>query len=185
LKISRIIKIALIIIVALILIGLVIWTVISPSPLPVVSQSQLQNGLFGYSKNVASYNISDGSGTYNFKFGLDYSQNLTGGSSTKVAVYCALADKEISSFFTKGVALTLLSSSLSIDGTVDNNLIESSKVQSNLQTYYFGIPAVSTSLGNHNLQVRILVSTIDVNYIGNSAGSYQSVILNGTFTVVS
>jgi hypothetical protein len=183
-KLPKTIKIASFVIVGLILIGLVIWTVTSPTSLKMQSKSQLQEGLFGFSKDVVGYNISDGSGTYEFEFGLDYSQNLTSGSATKVAVYCALVNEEITSFFTKGVALSLQSSSLSIDGKFDNT-VESSKIISNLQTYYIEIPAVSASLGNHTLQVSLLVSTIDINYIGNSAGNFHPVLLNGTFTLVS
>ncbi len=184
-RLSKITKIVLIVVVMLIVISLVVWTVTSPPPLPVESQSELQSGLFGVSKSVTGFNISDGSGTYYFKFGLDFTQNLTSGGATKIAIYCALADQEITSFFTKGVALSLQSSTLLIDGIVDSSVTVSSKVQANLQTYYLEIPTVSFSLGNHSLQVRLLVSTIDVNYIGNSVGSYQLILLNGNFTVNS
>jgi hypothetical protein len=176
--------IGVVIVLALILIGLVIWTVTSPSPLPVQSKTEVQQGLFGFSQNVAAYNVSDGSGTYNFEFGLDYTKNLTTGSPAKITVYCALVDEEITSFFTRGVALTLQSASLSIDNKSDNTLSVSSKVFSNLQTYSFVISALSASAGNHTLQVKLLLSTLDVNYIGNSAGSYQLVLLNGSFSVV-
>ena len=184
-KLRKTIKIAVLAIVSLIVIGIVIWTVTSPSPLPVQSKGQLQGTLFGFSKDVASYNISDGSGAYYFEFGLDYSQNLTSGSPTRVEVYCALVNQQVTSLFTKGVALILQSSSLFIDGSVDNSIDVSSKVISNLQTYTFVIPDLSSPLGNHDIQIRILVSTLDVNYIGSSAGTYQPVLLNGTFTVVS
>ncbi|MDH2900147.1 MAG: hypothetical protein PXY39_04175 [archaeon] len=184
-KFRKAIKIAILVIVSLIVIGLVIWTVTSPSPLPVQSKGQLQSGLFGFSKDVASYNISDGSGSYSFEFGLDYSQNLTSGSPTRIEVYCALVNQQVTSIFTRGVALALQSSSLFIDGTVDNSIDVSSKLISNLQTYSFVIPNLSSPLGNHTIQIRILVSTIDVNYIGSSTGTYQPVLLNGTFTLVS
>jgi hypothetical protein len=184
-RLTKTIKIAFFVIVASIVVGLLIWTITSPAPLPVQSESQLQAGLFGFSQEVASYNISDGSGTYNFKFGLDYSQNLTGGSPARITVYCALVKQEITSFFTKGAALTLQSSSLSIDRKFDNTVTVSSKIVSGLQTYSFVIPSLSTTSGNHTLQVNLFVSTLDVYYIGNSLGSYQSILLNGTFTVLS
>jgi hypothetical protein len=185
-RFSRTIKIFLFVIVLLIVIGLAVWTFTSPSPLPIQSETQLRSGLFGYSQNVVSYNISDGTGTYDFKFGLDYSRNLTNGSPAKITVYCALVNQQISSFFTRGVALTLQGSSLSIDGRFVNTETVSPSIDSGLQTYSFVIPTVSAISGNHHsLQVNMVVSTIDVNYIGNVGGTYQSVSLNGTFSVAS
>ena len=179
------INLALIIIVATILVGLTIWTLSSPLVLLVQTKSQLQSGLFGFSQSVASYNISEGSGAYRFEFGLDYSHNVTSGSPVKITVYCALVSQQITSFFTKGVALVLGSSSLSIDNKFVNTVRVSSKVVSNLQTYSIVIPALSASPGNHTFLVNLFVSTVDVNYIGYSGGSFQSVMLNGTFGVLS
>ncbi len=184
-KVSSIIKMTAIAIVLLTIISLVVWTVTSPRPLRVQSESQLQNGLFGGSETTIGYNISDPSGTYHFEFGLDYSENLTSNSATRVAVYCALVNQQITSFFTRGVALALQSSSFLIDGAIDSSAIVKSNLQSNLETFYFEIQNFQAPVGNHTLQVRIFISTVDINYIGNSLGTYQSVVLNGSFTVSS
>jgi hypothetical protein len=185
LKFSKFLRFAIVVIVGLIIIALVTWTVTSPSPLVVLSQNQLRNGIFGVSSSVENYSINDGSGTYHFEFGLDYTQNLTAGSATRVAVYSALVGEQISSFFTRGVSLALQSSSVSINGSVDGSAIVTTKKQAGLQTFYFEIPNVPNLHSDDSLQVRILVSTIDVNYVGNTLGSYQPVLLNGTFVVSS
>jgi hypothetical protein len=184
-KFSKIVKLVIVTAIILIIAGLVVWTLISPKPLAVLSQSQLQNGLFGSSETTAGYNITDASGTYHFEFGIDYSKNLTSNSATRVAVYCALVNEQITSFFTKGVALILQSSSFIIDGKLDSNVVVKSNMQPNLQTYYFEIQNLQASIGNDTLQVRMFLSTVDVNYIGSSVGTYQTVVLNGTFGVSS
>jgi hypothetical protein len=183
-KRTKTIRISLFLVIVLIVIGLVVWTVTSPSTLAVQTKNQLENGLFSYSQDTVNYNMTDGSGTYAFKFGLDYSKNLTNDSPVKLTVYCALVNQEISSPFTRGVALALQSSSVSIDQRFDNSIEVTAKIISGLQTYSFVIPNLSTTSGNHSLQVNILVSTVDVNYIGNAGGTYQSVLLNGTFDVI-
>ena len=182
-KLSVALKILAVVIVASILIGLFVWTVTSPPTLSVQSVSDLQNGLFGGSSSKQSYNVTDGSGTYQLAFGLQYDQNITAGSMTRIAVYIALESEKISSSFTKGIALTLESSTLSIDGKPVSGVQITSSIQDNLQTYYFALEHAPVSSGNHSLEVGITVSTIDVNYIGSVLGNYQPVNLNGTINI--
>ncbi len=171
--------------VLVIIIGLVVWTVTSPAPLPVVSHSELSGGLFSVSSTTASYNVSDASGNYRLEFGMDYSKNLTAGATTRIAIYCALVSEEVSSAFTRGIAISLQSSSVVIDNATQNNVIVTSKLQSGLQTYYFQISSLPSKAGNHSLELKLLFSIIDVNYIGNSLGNYQPVNVNGTLFVIS
>ncbi len=180
-KPSKLIKVLAIIIVVAILIGLSFWTLSSPAAMQVQSPTQLRNGLFGAATLKVGDNITDGTGTYYFLFGLDYDQNITSGGPTRIAVYCALASEKINSAFTKGVALILESSSILIDGRSIDNVNVSSVVQASLETYYYVFQGLSLSQGSHNLEIKITVTTVDVNYVGNALGTYQTVNLNGTF----
>lgn len=174
-----------IIIVIVIIIGLLIWTIESPAPLPIQSESQLTNGLFGGSSSTVGYNISDSSGTYFFKFGLDYSSPIPIAGSTRIAVYCGLVSEDIISGMTKGVALSLQSSTLLIDGQSYPNVKVSSQRISGLQAFYFEIQNIALPSGNHTLKIETFLATIDVNYIGNTLGTYLTASLNGTIDVTS
>jgi hypothetical protein len=172
-----------IVIVLAIIVGLLIWTIESPTPLPVQSVSQLTNGLFGGSSSTVGYNVSDSSGTYFFKFGLDYSTKITNSGSSRMAIYCGLVGERITSGFTKGVALSLKSSTLLIDGQSYPNVQVSSQRVSGLQAFYFAIQNLALPAGNHTLKIETLLATTDDNYIGNTVGTYVTVSLNGTIDV--
>ncbi len=172
-----------IVIVLAIIIGLLLWTIDSPSPLPVQSVSQLTSGLFGGSLSTVGYNITDSSGTYFFKFGLDYSAKIPNTGSSRMAIYCGLVSEHISSGFTKGVALSLQSSTLLIDGQSYPNVQVSSQRISGLQAFYFEIQNLALPSGNHTLKIEAFLATADVNYIGNTLGTYLTVSLNGTIDV--
>ncbi|MHB1909035.1 MAG: hypothetical protein ACYCQJ_09230 [Nitrososphaerales archaeon] len=166
----------------LVIIGLVAWTEAAPPFLGVQSRNSLQSGLFGTSLTETQRNITDYGGSFSFLFGLDYNQNITRGSASEIAVYCAL-QSESPGFFTKGVSLSLDGSSVTIDGNPDSNFTFASRFEPSMQIYYFGNPAMDLDNGNHTLQVKLFLSTTEVNYIGYTAGSFMSVLLNGTFVV--
>lgn len=170
-----------VVVIIVIAVALSAWTLSSPSVLPVHSQADLENGLFASSYTSVSYNITDGSGEYFFKFGVDYDQTILNHSATEISVYCALAGERITSYITKGVALSLQSSSLVVDGRPFSGSTITSKLESGLQVYSFGIRNFAGPEGNHTFSVLLFVSTVDVNYIGNLPGSFQAVSLNGSF----
>lgn len=180
---SKVLIVAGVLIILAILIGLLVWTVESPAPIPVQSEAQLEKGLFGGSYSTAGYNISDSSGTYFFKFGLQYDPKIPNASSTRLAVYCGLVGEQITSGFTKGVALSLQTSALLIDGQSYPNVQVSSQRESGLEIFYFGIQDLAVASGNHTVTVKVFLATIDVNYIGNTLGTYQTVSLNGSIDV--
>jgi hypothetical protein len=172
-----------VVIIIAIIVGLSLWTIESPAPLPVQSESQLAHGLFSSSTATIGYNLSDGSGTYFFKFGLDYSSIVPNASSSRMALYCGLVNEQITSGFTKGVALSLQSYNLLIDGQSYPGVQVSTQRVSGLQVFYFEIQNLFLPSGNHKFLIRAFLATTDVNYIGNALGTYQTVSLNGTIDV--
>jgi hypothetical protein len=180
---KTIITLGAMVIVFAIIISLLIWTIESPAPLPVQSESSLTSGLFGSSSSTVGYNISDSSGTYFFKFGLDYSSPIPNGGSTRMVVYCGLVSGDITSGFTKGIALSLQSSTLLIDGQSYSDVKVSSQRISGLQAFYFEIQNLALTSGNHTIEIKTFLATADVNYIGNTLGAYLTVSLNGTLDV--
>ena len=165
-----------------VIIGLVAWTETAPPFLGVQSKNSLQNGLFGTSLAETQRNITNYGGSFSFLFGLDYNQNITRGSASELAVYCVLQSESLG-FFTKGVSLSLDGSSVTIDGNPDSNFTLASRSEPSMQIYYFGNPRIELNSGNHTLQVKLFLSTTEVNYIGYTGGSFMSVLLKGTFVI--
>ncbi len=169
----------------LVVFGVAVWTVTSPPILGVQSEAQLGSSLFSFAKSSTVQNFTDGSGGYNFKFGLDYSANVIQGEQVQLAVYCALTAEQISSSFTRGVALSLQSASLSLDGRQDSGVKTASKFQPGLQIFYIQNIDTNIAMGLHNVTARLILSTVDVNYIGNFQGSTQVVMLNVVLNITS
>ena len=177
------IRVAELSVVTLLLVGVAAWTAASPPILGVQSRAQLDSSLFSYAKSFATQNFTDGSGAYTFRFGFDYSANISQGEKVQLAIYCALTYEHISSPFTRGVALSLQSSSLSIDGRQDAGINTGSRNEPGLQIYYIQNLNTNIPAGLHNMSARLIVSTVDVNYIGNFQGSTQVVTLNGFLNI--
>ncbi len=184
-RFSKRIKIITVVLIAIVIAGLVAWTLTSPAPLQVQSQNELKTGIFSVSKTTLAYNITDGSNAYQFEFGFDYDSNITQSSSIEYAVYGALVAEQISSPFARGVALSLQSASLLIDSHVDGSVKTSFQVKSGLATVYFQNPNTDLALGPHNMTVRLVVSPVDIGYIGNVDSSPIIVILQGAMNVTS
>ena len=178
----RVVAIAIIV---LLVLGLAIWTATSPQTLEVQSPSQLQTSLLSYSKSFQELNFSDGSGSYSFRLGFDYSSNISIGSKTQLAVYCALVNETISSPLTKGIALGLQSSSLLVDGSRDAGVSLVSRLQAGLETFYFQNPNTNIALGMHNFTARLIISMIDVNFIGNFETGTELVSVSGIINMTS
>lgn len=169
--------------VILLVVGLAAWTAASPPILGVQSEARLNSSLFSFAKSFATQNFTDGSGAYTFRFGFDYSANISQGEKVQLAIYCALTYQDISSPFTRGVALSLQSFSLSIDGRQNAGINTASRTQPGLQIYYIQNLNTNIPAGLHNMSARMIVSTVDVNYIGNLQGSTQVVTLKGFLNI--
>jgi hypothetical protein len=160
------------------------WTASSPPTLGVQSQSQLTDSLFSYAQSIVTQNFSDPSGNYVFKFGFDYpNASVPQGQHIQLAVYCALINQQISSFFERGISIALQSGSLLVDGKSDFSVKIISKLQSNIQIFYFQNPNTNIPVGKHNITARLVLSTIVVNYIGSYGGSTEIVTLNGLMNI--
>jgi hypothetical protein len=183
LKKSRLFQLVITVIVILVVIGLVYWTVSSPPALVLQSHSSIANGIFSFSKSQSSFNITDGSGSYSIKFGLDYLTNITFGSESLIKVYGVLASEQITSQFTRGISLAVNSASLFIDGIDDSSVSASNAITGGILTESFQNPNTSIPIGSHNLTIRMIVSTVDLNYVGYFAGTPEIVVLSGLFNV--
>ncbi len=163
--------------------GLSAWTIESPAVMSIQTQNQLNSSLFSYSNTFSEINISDSSGNYGFRFGLAYPPEIQAGVTTRFDVYAALVAEQLTSSFTRGVSLQVQSASLTIDGKPDTGIKIDSKTQPDLQIFYLEFINTTLPDGKHNLSARLIVSTIDINYIGYVSGASQVVVLNGSFNV--
>ncbi|MFI5422153.1 MAG: hypothetical protein ACHQ1H_14410, partial [Nitrososphaerales archaeon] len=172
-------KHAVITFVEIILISLILWTAYSPTPLAVQNNADLSNSLFQFAKTTEIVNSSDGSGIYSFLFGMDHNSSYNPGSHTIIEVYASLVAGEIHSGFTKGIALQFDEVQVLIDGTQDTGVKDRVSNQQNIVINYLSPVQFSQPPGMHNLTVRLIVSIVDVNYIGYASGNQFLVTLNG------
>jgi hypothetical protein len=175
---------ALVIITEVVLISLALWTAYSPPVLSVQDSSELSNSLFQFAKNIRVVNATDVSGSYSFVFGADYNTTFTSGVPTIVEVYAALTSEQITSSFRKGVALQIDEAQVSIDGTQDSGFKERITENNQMLIDYLSYVQAMGTPGTYSVTVRLIVSTLDINYIGYTQGTQFLVSLNGTFTLV-
>jgi hypothetical protein len=179
------VRVIAVLIVTVVVLGLAVWTLSSPPILQVQSQTNMISSIFSSSIAFSSYNSSDGTGSYTFKFGFDTPVNVTEGAHTRFAVYCALTKENITSPFTRGVGLSLEDATLSTDNRSVGSVTISSRVSSSLDTFYLENPDTNLALGFHNITARLLFYIIDVNYVGSFRSSLIIVLLKGNFTITS
>jgi hypothetical protein len=176
--------IALVVFVEAVLISLALWTAYSPSTLSVQNPSELSNSLFQFAKTTRAGNATDASGSYSFLFGADYNTTFSAGVPTIVEVYATVTSEQITSSFTKGVALQIDEAQVLIDGAQDSGVKERITESNQMLIDYLSYVQSNGALGTHTLSVRLIVSIIDVNYIGYAQGTQFLVSLNGTFVLV-
>ncbi len=159
------------------------WTVLSPKTLLPQTESQISESLFQVAKTTRLFNISDGEGSYSFLFGLDFNESVSPRTPTIVESFFSLVAEQKSSAFLRGVALEIVSSSVLINGIRDSGI--SSMVTSNGAIVIDRLSGVDINEtgGDQQLSARLIVSTVDVNYIGYFGGSEQAVTLNGTISI--
>ena len=147
------------------------------------NDAQLAGTLFNSAINVITVNVSDSSGTFSFKFGLDVANPIQKGSASRLSIYAALTSQQITSSFSKGISLSLETASLTLDNSLDGSIKIVTATQGNLLAYY--LENINTNLpdGSHTISARLIVTTIDVNYIGFTQGSIAAVTLEGTVNI--
>lgn len=177
-------KIISILIIVLLAASLASWTLLSPKYMTVQSNEETSSSIFQYANIRQIVNFSDGEGAYSFLFGLDYNKNVSAGVPTIVAVYASLLSQRTSSSFLRGVALQVTAATILINGVQDEGVKTRFTSNSNILIYYLTDVQVNETGGLYGLSARLVVSTVDVNYIGYFSGTEQVVSLNGTLTVV-
>lgn len=168
----------------LVVLALVAWTVYSPVTLSPQSESQLSSSLFQYAKTTKLLNISDGEGSYSFLFGLDYNESARSGVPTIVEVFASLVGEDKGTSFLTGVALQIVSSNILIDGSEEFGVVSMVTRSSGILIDRLSNVEINETGGTHLLSARLIVSTVDVNYIGYFTGTDEVVSLNGTISVV-
>jgi hypothetical protein len=172
-----------IVVVLLIVIVILFWTLSAPQALKVQSPSDLQSGIFSISTSQNSLNATDGAGSYSFRFGVDYNTNVSQGSALEIKVYGVLVSEKITSSFTRAISLTVNSASLLIDNSDDTSVQAVMSVRDGILTESFQNLDSSLPVGSHNLTIALLVSVVDLNYIGYSVGAPMAESLSGYFNV--
>jgi hypothetical protein len=169
--------------IAIILVSLLLWTVLAPPILLPQSQSSLSNSLFQFAKATKLLNVSDGAGSYSFLMGMDYNETVSPGSPTIVVVFISLVSEQKSSSFLRGVSLAIDNSAVLIDGRDDSGLKSMITRNEGIMTDRLSGLDINQTSGTHSLVTRLIVSTVDVNYIGYVSGNEQVVLLNGTISI--
>ena len=169
--------------ISIILLSLLLWTVLSPPILLPQSESSLSNSLFQFAKTTKVLNVTDAEGSYSFLMGMDFNETVSPGSPTIVEVLISLANEQKSSAFLRGVSFTIESSAVLIDGRGDAGLKSMSTRNGGIVTDRLSGIDINQTSGIHSLVTRLIVSTVDVNYIGYVSGNEQIVLLNGTISV--
>jgi hypothetical protein len=170
--------------IAIILLSLEVWTVFAPEILNPQSETSLNETLFHYAVTKSILDITDGEGSYSFLFGLDYNETASAGIPSIVLVYVSMLSEQRSSSFLKGTGLTIESANVLIDGVEVSGVRSAVSSTGSILTDRLSNVAINETGGSHQISARLLVSTVDVNYIGYFGGSEEAISLNGTINVV-
>lgn len=145
--------------------------------------SDLSRSLFHYANENETVSFSDSEAHYSFLFGMSYNTNVSQGQMIIVEIFSSLLSQK-SSGLMRGVALHLDSASVSIDGLQVKPIEVRVTSSPTILIVYLTSIQINAGAGKHLISARLLLSTIDVNYLGYFGGSEQAVNLNGTIVVV-
>ena len=148
------------------------------------SNSSLSGPLFQYASEERTINLSDSEGHYSFLFGMSFNENVSRGQTIVVQVFCSLLSQHLTSTIMRGVSLRLVSASASIDGVQAQGIKIRMTFRQNILIIYLTSVKIGQNLGQHSLSARLIISTINVNYLGYFGGPEQVVNLNGTIRVI-
>lgn len=160
--------------------SLAVWTVTSPVVMQQQSEEMLSTSIFQYARETRNFTFVDGSGAFLFHFGLAYNANVIPGQPMIVVVYASLVGQNITSAFTRGVSIQLQHATLLVDGTTDSGVKVRSTYTPQVASFYLSYISINASAGVHLITIRLILNSVDVNYIGYLTGSTQLVELNAT-----
>ena len=171
-------------VILILLISIASWTAFSPQILSVQDSSQISSSLFQFGKVKQLVNFTDGEGSYTFLFGMDYNDSASPGVPTIVQVFASLVNQGTSSGFLRGVGLQVSQYTVLIDGVEDEGISSRSTNNGAILESRLSQIEINQTGGTHVLSVRMIVSTVDVNYIGYLPGVEELVSLNGTISIL-
>jgi len=96
----------------------------------------------------------------------------------------SLTSEAKDSGFERGVSMQIISSGVLIDGVEGSGTKTMITASMNLMTDRISNVYINDTSGIHSLSVRLIISVVDVNYIGYLSGNDQLVVLNGTISIV-
>jgi hypothetical protein len=169
-------------VILILLISIASWTALSPQILSVQSSSRISSSLFQFAKVKQLVNFTNGEGSYTFLFGMDYNDSASPGVPAIVQVFAALVNQGTSSGFLRGVGLQVSHYSVLIDGVEDDGISSRSTNNGAILIARLSQVEINQTGGSHALSVRMIVSTVDINYIGYLSGIEELVSLNGTIS---
>ena len=109
---------------------------------------------------------------------------LSPGIPSIVLVYVSMLTEQRTSGFLKGTGLAIDSAEVLIDGVEVSGVRSAVSSTGSILTDRLSNVAINETGGTHQISARLLVSTVDVNYIGYFGGSEEAISLNGTISVV-
>jgi hypothetical protein len=181
LKVTR--KLLAVMMIVIVAASLVAWTILSPVEMQVQSHEQLSSSILQYARSVDRIAVRDGGGSYEFELGLDYNSNETSHQPFAIIVYAFLVSENITSPFVRGVGLSLQGSTVLVDGIEDHTVKVRSTYSPQVASFFLTFVEVN-STGLHKLAARLILNTVDLNYIGYMAGTTDIVSLNGSIAVL-
>ncbi|HXQ92451.1 MAG TPA: hypothetical protein VN739_05545 [Nitrososphaerales archaeon] len=176
-------KLVILAVILIFLISISAWTALSPQVLSVQNDSQIAGSLFQFAKAEQLVNFTDGEGSYTFLFGADYNDSAAPGVPTIVEVFASLVKESIGSGFLRGIGLQMVHSTVLIDGVGESGFVSRTTTSDSILVERLSQLEINQTSGTHMISIHMIVSTVDVNYIGYLSGTEQVVNLNGTFSI--
>jgi hypothetical protein len=149
----------------------------------VQNDSQIGSSLFQFAKAKLMVSFTDREGSYAFLFGADYNESAAPGVPIIVEVFASLVEETLGSGFLRGVALQVSHSSVLIDGVEESGVSLRTTISDSMLVERLSQVEINQTGGTHELSIHMIVSTLDVNYIGYLSGTEQVVNLNGTISI--
>lgn len=170
-------------VILVVILSLAAWTAESPAALSPQSQASVSDSLFHFAKTTELVNVTDGEGSYSFLFGMDYNTTVTPGVPTLIEVFASLVSEQKTSAFLKGVTLDIASSDVLLNGSGDSQVTPMILKSSGIIVDRLTELAINETSGVLDLSARLIITVVDVNYIGSFSGNQQVVSLNGTISI--
>ena len=176
-------KLIAIALVSIIVVGLAAWTFLSPKTMELQSTSEISNSLFQFAKSTERLSFADSEGNFTFLFGIDYNQSMPLAEPAVISIFASLISESGTSPFLRGVSLSVERASVLVNGQEYPGLKTRQTISGGILIEYLTSFQVNTPGNLTQITARLIVSTIDVNYVGFLPGSEEVIQLNGTVSV--